>query len=173
MTDMALLSSSVDDDDAWDVMSTQRNGQNEAMSWQAQTIRERVEDKAMSLSLRMLKCGYTSNILSSYEFLLTTMVCMPVVLCIIGLCGNIVTFCALRTDPERNNASTFLLKALTVVDSIFVLSNALYNGAYFLHYHTTLRLKWSYVLAITLPISSYLFFCFPITVRLYGDAGQY
>ena len=96
----------------------------------------------------------------SYEFSFTTLVCIPVVLCIVGLCGNIATFCALRTDPEKNNASTFLLKVLTVVDSISLVSYAWLSIYFFIDDYSALSFQWSYYLAITQDLVKYLFCCF-------------
>ena len=94
---MAVTNVSKDDAGMVDAMTT-GGAQNEVIFGPHETVSGK-EDTVTSLYDKLAECGLIRSI-PSYEFALTTLVCIPVLLCIIGLCGNIVTFCALRTDPD-------------------------------------------------------------------------
>ena len=154
---MSVLKGSADDAGMMNETITER-AENEVKFWTDETVSEK-EETATSLYDKFIECNLIRTV-PSYGFALTTLVCIPILLCMIGLCGNIVTFCALRTDPDKNNASTFLLKVLTIVDSLLLLSNVVRGCCMFLKKYTLLKFRWSYIFLNSYPIVEYFHFYF-------------
>ena len=113
-------------------------------------------EKLKSLYARMVECAAKEK-RASNEFYQASYLYIPSLLCVIGLCGNIATYCALRKDPDKKNASTFLLKVLTVVDSLFLLINAFDRCIRFVRGRTYLMYLWSYNLTRAHVYLSFLF----------------
>ena len=74
--------------------------------------------------------------LDSKELNFILSICIPSVLSVIGLAGNILSYTVFNRYSHQPKTSTYLLKILALIDSLVLISHSLFYGLFFLKQHS-------------------------------------